>query len=119
MIFAFAEDGMVAVLDDLAAARRECACVDVADGVFVFYADDGSRLRPCFPRGSRRRVPGTGEDAGEYLLEREPSPPADFDAALAAAAGLQPNAHFASLDAVRAHVDAVRAALAPYLSPGA
>jgi hypothetical protein len=119
MIIVFAEDGMVAVLDDLAAVRRECEGIDVEDGVYAFYADDGAWLRARFTRPNRRGFFGSVQ-SGEYVLEREPSPPVEvrnFDAAITAAAGLQPNDHFATLDAVRAHVAASRAALARYLIP--
>jgi hypothetical protein len=98
--------------------RRECEGYDVESGVFAFYADDGARLRPCVTRPAKRGFLGFGSDPGEYVLERGPSSAEDFNAALADAAGLQPNGHFATLDDVRAHVDATRAALAPYLGPG-
>ena len=113
MIFAFAEDGMVAVLDDLAAARRECGAVDVESGAFVFYAEDGTWLRPRFVVPNRRRFFGWTQ--GEYVLDPEPAPPAGvdpFDVALDAAVDLQPNGYFASLDAVRGHVATRRAHLA-------
>jgi hypothetical protein len=123
MIFAFAEDGSLAVLDDLAAAQGECEGIDVEGGMYVFYADDGAWLRPRFTRPNRSRGLAFAKwvESGEYVLEREPRPDDvdDFDTALAAATALQPNGHFATLDAVRAHVAATRAALAPYLAaPG-
>ena len=113
MIFAFAEDGMLAVLDDLAAAQRECEGIDVEDGVYVFYAADGTWLRPRFTRPNRRRGSGFFRtiESGEFVLEPEPAPPADIDpidVALDEAAGLQPNGHFATLDAVRAHLAVLR-----------
>lgn len=113
MIFAFAEDGMLAVLDDVAAAQRECEGIDVEDGVYVFYAADGTWLRPRFTRPNRRRGFAFFQtiESGEFVVEPDPSPPADIDpihVALDETAGLEPNGHFATLDAVRAHIESLR-----------
>jgi hypothetical protein len=114
VILAFAEDGMLAVLDDLAAAQRECEGIDVESGVYVFYAEDGTWLRPRFTQPNRRRGFAFFQtiESGVFVLEPDASPPADIDpidVALDEAAGLEPNGHFATLDAVRAHVAARRA----------
>ena len=115
MIFAFAEDGMVAVLDDLAAARRECEGIDVESGVYVFYAEDGTWLRPRFTRPNRQGGFAFFRwvESGEFVIEPDLARPPEVDAietALDEAAGLQPNTHFASLDAVRDFVAARRTA---------
>ena len=110
MIFAFAEDGMLAVLADLAAVRAACEPIDVESGVHVFYAEDGTWLRPRFVVPNRRGFFGWTQ--GEYVLEPDPAPPAGvaaFDTALDDAVDLQPNEYFASLAAVRGHVAARRA----------
>lgn len=115
MIFAFAEDGMVMVLDDLAAAQRECEGIDVESGVYVFYAEDGSWLRPRLTTPNRQGGFAIFKwvESGVFVLEPESSLPAHvdpFDVALSEAVDVVPNGVFATLEAVRGHVAAKRGA---------
>ncbi|MGH8028598.1 MAG: hypothetical protein ACREO3_01555 [Arenimonas sp.] len=110
MIFAFAEDGTLAVLEDIVAVRRHCEALDVESRVYVFYAADGTWLRPRFVRPNKRGMFGS-RIQGEYELEPEPAPPEDVDpfaVALDEAVALEPNAVFASLEALRAFFAARR-----------
>ena len=105
MIFVFDDSGMLQVLEDLEAVQRECEALDVESGAFVFYADDGTWLRPRFTTPNRHRF--LSHASGTYVLEREPTPPPEVDSidvALDESVGIDPNAWFGSLDAVRAHI---------------
>jgi hypothetical protein len=98
---------MVAVLESKAAAKLKCEAIDVENGVFSFYAEDGSRLKPRFVRPNRRRLFGFIVEQGEYQLE--PASGEDFDTdtfeiAIAEASGVEPNRYFSSLSEIRAHV---------------
>ena len=113
MILGFAEDGVLAVYADLAHVQRQCEGVDVESGVYVFYAEDGTWLRPRFVEPNRRggfwflRTVASGR----YVLEPEVDPPPEvdaFDVAFADAVALDPNPWFADLESVRAHVEARR-----------
>ncbi len=48
MIFVFIEDGTLDVVADIEEARRQYEGVDVESGVFTFYDDRGTYLRPDF-----------------------------------------------------------------------
>jgi hypothetical protein len=112
MIFVIAEDGMVDVVDDPATLCGRFEGIDVENGVFAFYAEDGEWLQPRFVVPNKRGWFGS-VSSGAYVLDAGAERPAQvdaFDVALAEAAGIQPNPHFATLEAVRTHVLARRAA---------
>lgn len=107
IIFVIAEDGMVAALKSKAAAKLKCGPIDVENGVFSFYAEDGTRLEPHFVRPNKRRLFGLIVEQGEYELE--PASGKNFDAesfevAIAEASGVEPNRYFGSLSEIRNHV---------------
>jgi hypothetical protein len=109
MIFAFAEDGMVWVLDNEAAAKVEFEPIDVENGVFIFYAEDGTWLKPRFVRPNRRKLFGFWLEQGEYELDPSPESEADpFEVAIAEARGIEPNRYFNSLEGIRSHVERVK-----------
>ena len=106
MIFVFAEDGTLEVVDDLGQAQRY-EPLDVESGVFVFYDEDGTWLKPGFSTPNRRRSFGRSSVPVVFELARskEPDPTVDsFDVALQEATGLKPNKYFENLAAVRRYV---------------
>lgn len=111
MLFAIAEDGMIWVLEDEAAAKVEFEPIDVESQVFVFYAEDGTWLKPHFIKPNRRRLFGLLLDQGEYELVPAPegSPEVDpFEVAIAEVQGVTPNRYFKSVEEIRNHVEAVK-----------
>ena len=68
MIFALdTDDGAVKVLDSPAEAGAHCKAIDVEDGYWLFFADDGSPLEARFERVGR-----AAEDAlpTAFVLQR-------------------------------------------------
>lgn len=107
MIFAYAEDGMFTVHADEAAARRQWEPIDVENGVVVFYDEDGTWLKPEFTTPNRYRFFGFVLTQGHYVLARSgqvASHVDPIDIALGEAAGVEPNPHFDSVDAIRRHI---------------
>lgn len=111
MIIAVIEDGTIEVVEDLAEARRNYEPIDVESDVIVFYAEDGTWLKPVFTKPNRYRFFGFVLEQGEYDLAPDPnldSTVDPFDVALAESVALEPNPYFASLDELRAHVNTQR-----------
>lgn len=107
IIFVIAEDGMVTVLESKAAAKGRCEAIDVENGVFAFYGQDGSKLKPRFIRPNRRRLFGLVVVQGAYELEpvSDDDPDTDtFEIAIAEACGVEPNRYFNSVPEIHAHV---------------
>ena len=66
MLFALDKDtGEVVVLASPLEAPGRCKPIDVKDGFWLFFADDGSPLQPRFDPGEDPDVP-----PGPYSLER-------------------------------------------------
>ena len=94
MIFVFAEDGTLEVIEGLSQAQRY-ESLDVESGVFVFYDEDGTWLQPRFARG-----------VFELVRSQQMDPTVDpFSVALAEASELKPNKYFQTLHAIRRHVE--------------
>ena len=53
MIFVFAEDGTLDVIEDLAEARRNYEGIDVESGVFRFFNEAGQYLKPVFSKPNK------------------------------------------------------------------
>ena len=110
MIFAFGEDGVIAVYSEAAEAGRQWEPIDVESRAVVFYDEDGTYLQPEFMTPNKYGLFG-GLVQGEYHLVRCAAAPPEIDSidvALAEAAGVEPNPHFASVDAIRQHLHALR-----------
>lgn len=105
MIFAFGEDGMVTVYDTEADARRDWEGLDVESGAVIFYDASGQWLKPEFTTPNRRQLFGFIVTNGDYVLRaaQRPSEVDDVAVALDEAAGVNPNPHFDSIDALRRH----------------
>jgi hypothetical protein len=72
MIFVFAEDETLHVVDGSDEVRRMCEPIDVESDVFAFYDAAGRRLDPVFTKPNReRRIFGllATVESGEYAAE--------------------------------------------------
>lgn len=110
MILAFLEDGTLELHETEAAAVAAYEGVDVESGVVSFYADDGTPLAPEFTARNRHgKLLGLlrWSESGAYRLV--PSVGGTADAlwlALLEHPHLAPNARFATLEALKAHLAA-------------
>ena len=68
MVFALAtDDGGLIGFRDAREAEAYCEGLDVGDGVWLFFAEDGSPLEARFTRPNRR---GAFTVSGKYTLQR-------------------------------------------------
>ncbi len=68
MVFALATgDGRLRTFPGVREAEAHCPGIDVEDGVWLFFADDGSPLEARFERPNRR---GPFTVSGTYKLQR-------------------------------------------------
>jgi hypothetical protein len=105
MVFAFEDDSTLSVYVDADAAVGDHEPIDVEQGSVVFFADDGTRLRPRFTKPNQRRLFGLVIDQGVFVLEEPTDAVAcDIEDALQRTTSVNPNPYFASLEAVRTHV---------------
>ena len=107
MIIAFGEDGIISIYADEGEAKRQWEPIDVESRAVVFYGEDGAYLEPVFTTPNTHSCFGMVLTQGEFELVRREPPPAGIDpiaVALAEAAGIEPNPHFASIGALRAHL---------------
>jgi hypothetical protein len=109
MLFAFAEDGVVWVLEHESDAKVGFEPIDVENGVFIFYAEDGTWLEPRFIRPNKRKLFGLVLEQGEYELVRGQAAEADaFEVALSEARAIEPNLHFKTIEEIRRHVERIK-----------
>jgi hypothetical protein len=114
MVFAFEDDSTLSVYADADAAAGDHEPIDVEQGSVVFFADDGSRLRPRFTKLNRRRLFGLVVAQGAFVFEESTDPvPGDIEDALQRTTSVNPNPYFASLEAVREHLAARQRQAAP------
>jgi hypothetical protein len=112
MIFAVVEDGTVKVLENEAVAQT-WEPIDVESRAAVFYAEDGTWLEPRFTRPNRYRFLGLVLEQGAFELVRNAAGDPTIDpiaVALDDAVALEPNPYFRTIDEIRQHVAARRAA---------
>ena len=68
MMFALrTDDGVLRVFPSAREAEAHCEGIDVEDGIWLFFADDGSPLEARFERPNRR---GAFTVSGTYKLQR-------------------------------------------------
>ncbi len=112
MIFALGEDGVVTLFADLAAVRTACEGVDVESGVWDFFDASGKPLEPRFIVPNRvSKVLGKIVAASSGVFELVPAHDASEPALLECLTDgilLDPNPHFASIDALRAYLISAR-----------
>ena len=105
MIFVFAEDATLYVVEGLDEVRRLCEPIDVESGVFSFYDGDGRPLGATFTRPNReRRIFGvlSSVEPGEYVLGPAADASGDpISVALAETEALEPNRWFSDLEQVQ------------------
>jgi len=68
VVFALGDDGVLTAFPSAQDAEAHCEAIDVGDGVWLFFADDGSPLEARFERPNR--VWGLLKVAGTYKLQR-------------------------------------------------
>jgi hypothetical protein len=61
------DDGWLMVFQSAREAEAHCEGIDVEDGIWLFFADDGSPLEARFERPNRR---GAFTVSGTYKLQR-------------------------------------------------
>lgn len=107
MIFAFIENGTLAIHADVAEIQREYAAIDVESGVIRFYDVDGTYLAPVFTipnRIQRHFIFFKTIVSGEYNLQPSSEKREDpIWLCLVETSYLEPNSYFASLADVKAH----------------
>jgi hypothetical protein len=110
MIFAFLEDGTLAVHEDLASVQREYEGVDVENKVVHFYNELGVYLDPEFIVPNRR-----GKTLGLFawvtsgvfrLIPNENAEQDSFALALYETSSLAPNRWFESLEQLKSELSA-------------
>jgi hypothetical protein len=108
MIFVFADDRMFTVLPDVAAVRLECEAVDVEDGTYRFFDEQGTPLIPRIISPVQRTPLPFGVQSvsnGSFDLELDSNAEAGaFDRLMANAAGIEPNHWFKTLSDLARHV---------------
>lgn len=105
MIFAFANDQTLAVLDDINETRRECEGVDVEDNVYKFFDENGFKLEPIFTKANKtgKIIGNMGwVESGIFNLEKTNSKPLNIFDLLEDTLGLEPNEYFKNLNEVKA-----------------
>jgi hypothetical protein len=110
MIFAFVEDGTLAVHEDLASVQREYEGVDVEDEVVHFYKECGVYLEPTFVVPNRRgKVLGPFGWVASGVGQLVPNANAaqdSFALALYETSSLAPNRWFESLEQLKSELSA-------------
>lgn len=107
MIFVFAEDATLHVVDDLEAVRRLCEPIDVESGVFTFFDENGRPLAATFTKPNReRRILGllSSVEPGEYVLGPGGSDLDPISVALQETASVEPNRWFQDLAQLRKYL---------------
>ena len=105
MIFVFDEDKTMMILDDIEEVRKECEGIDVEEGVFLFFNENGYSLNPKIMSPTKRqKILGKIEliESGKYELCQVGNP--NFQNILKQlknVVGLKPNKYFSSLDEVK------------------
>ena len=104
MIFIFIEDGTLEILASPEQARQKCEGIDVENGAFKFFDEDGTYLEPRFTRPNKaQRFLGiiSWVESGEFELVRVPDSEEDIFIRLSKTVELEPNQWFNDLDEVR------------------
>ncbi len=104
MIFVFIEDGALEILASPEQVRQECEGIDVKNGAFKFFDEDGTYLEPRFTRPNKAGrflgvIPWVG--SGEFEPVRVPDSEEDISMCLSKTVELEPNQWFNDLDEVR------------------
>ncbi len=105
MIFVFAEDQTLAILDNINDVRRECEGIDVENNVYQFFDEKGLKLEPKFIEPNKKgKISGLigWVQSGVFNLEKSNTHNslAILDV-LKNTLGLKPNKYFQSLGEIR------------------
>ena len=104
MIFIFAEDNTLIVAGNLSEARRECEGIDVEDGVYNFFDDQGRPLRPTFSTPNTKSKlfgPISVVQSGVFDLEVDTDSKETIHSFLTNKVALESNPHFSCLEEIK------------------
>jgi hypothetical protein len=105
MIFVFADDQTLNILDSIDEVRRDCEGVDVEEGIFSFFDESGSLLLPYFIESNKKgKLFGLfgWVSSGVFDLKKsEEDIPYTIEEALDNTVSIDSNKYFDSLAAVR------------------
>ena len=111
IIFAFGEDGLLSVFDDLKALQLECEGIDVESGVWDFFNYKGEPIKPNFvtPNIVKKHLFGlisSVESSQNFLfvLEENNSEP-NLKSVLETIVGLEDNNHFSNIAEVKCYLE--------------
>lgn len=103
IIFAFGEDGLLSVFDNLRAVQLGCEGIDVESGVWDFFNYKGEPIKPNFinPNIVKKHLSGlvsSVESSKNFLfvLEENNSEP-NLKSILSTIVGLENNKHFSNI----------------------
>jgi hypothetical protein len=109
MIFIFADDRTLQVVNSLKEVRRDCEGIDVENSVYRFFYENGSHLEPRFTKPNKKgRYLGilSWAESGEYELISSPIVDEhEIFLSLLETSELESNHSFKSLDDVKAYVE--------------
>ena len=101
MIIIFADDQTVTVLPDISSVRAECEAIDVEEGAYRFFDDQGRSLVPRFIAPVRRTSLPFGTKlvgGGNFELDLDPQDEGSaFETSVANVVAIEPNRWFATI----------------------
>lgn len=111
IIFAFGEDGLLSVFDDLKAVQLECEGIDVESGVWDFFNYKGEPIKSNFinPNIVKKHLFGLvssieSSQNFSFVLEENNSEP-NLESILSTIVGLENNNHFSNIAEVKRYLD--------------
>ncbi len=109
MIFIFADDQTLQVVNSLEEVRRNCEGIDVENGVFRFFDENGSHLEPWFTKPNKKGGDlgiFSWVESGEYeLIPSLSANEDDIFLNLLETSELESNPWFKSLDDVKGYLE--------------
>ena len=99
MIFIFADDRTVAVVEGLEAAQRDCEEIDVKSGLYAFFDANGKSLVPVLIKSKWRRLLSVSHP--KFTLETGSDSKIRIEPFLANALSVEQNPWFKTIDDIR------------------
>jgi len=106
MIFVFIEDGTLDIINNVKDAQNNYEGIDVESGVYDFYDEKGTYLKPKFTKPNKYKKYLFGlfstVESGEFILETSPNDQEDsFHQMLQDTQALNDNKYFHSLEELK------------------
>lgn len=107
MIFIISEDQTLEVVENISDVQRECEGVDVEDGVFLFFNEDGEELVPHFTSPNRHDGFWIFKwvESGKFILNPCKDNPRGVIDELQQVVEMKPNKFFENLNDVKKHFE--------------